>query len=123
MGFIQDFKEFAIKGNAIELAVGVIIGAAFGKVVNSVVTDLFNPVLGYLIGGVNFTDLKFVIQDAVAADAAAGVAEVPEVAVRYGAFIDTCVQFAIVAFSVFVAIRVFTKLTKMGGVLPGKKPA
>jgi large conductance mechanosensitive channel len=113
MGIIQEFKEFALKGNALDLAVGVIIGAAFGKVVDSVVKDLFNPPLGYLIGGTDFKDLKFVMKDAVVADAAQGIAAMPEVAIRYGAFLDTCVQFLIVAASVFVAVRVINRLSHM----------
>ena len=67
MGFIKEFTDFAVKGNALDLAVGVILGAAFGKVVNSIVTDIFMPPLGWAIGGVNFTDLKWVIKPAVAA--------------------------------------------------------
>lgn len=110
MGIIQEFKTFAVKGNAVDLAVGVVIGAAFGKVVDSVVKDLFNPPLGWLIGGVNFSDLKIVIQKGVEANVAAGIAAVPEVAIRYGAFIDSCVQFFIVALSVFIAVRVMNRL-------------
>lgn len=111
MGIIQEFKTFAVKGNALDLAVGVIIGAAFGKVVDSVVKDLFNPPLGYLIGGVNFSDLKVIIQHAK--EATADAAAVPEVAIRYGAFLDTCVQFFIVALSVFIAVRTMNKLAEM----------
>lgn len=110
MGIIQEFKEFALKGNALDLAVGVIIGVAFGKVVDSVVKDLFNPPLGYLIGGTDFKDLKYVMKDAIAADPVQGIAAMPEVAIRYGSFIDNCVQFFIVAVSVFVAVRVINRL-------------
>ena len=110
MGIIQEFKTFAAKGNALDLAVGVIIGAAFGKVVDSVVKDIFNPPLGLLIGGVNFSDLKLIIQKAVIEN---GVTTTPEVAIRYGAFLDTVVQFFIVALSVFVAIRTMNKLADM----------
>ena len=111
MGFIKEFTDFAVKGNALDLAVGVILGAAFGKVVNSIVTDIFMPPLGWAIGGVNFTDLKWVIKPAVAA--ADGVAAQAAVAITYGAFIDTVVQFGIVAFSVFVAIRFLNKLSNL----------
>ena len=111
MGFIKEFTDFAVKGNALDLAVGVILGAAFGKVVNSIVTDIFMPPLGWVIGGVNFTDLKWVIKPAVAA--ADGVAAQAAVAITYGAFIDTVVQFGIVAFSVFVAIRFLNKLSNL----------
>jgi large conductance mechanosensitive channel len=113
MGIIQEFKTFAVKGNALDLAVGVIIGAAFGKVIDSVVKDLFNPPLGMLIGGVNFSDLRFVLKHAVPANAAEGVAAAPEVAIRYGAFCDTVIQFFIVALSVFVAVRFMNKLAEM----------
>jgi large conductance mechanosensitive channel len=111
MGFIKEFTDFAVKGNALDLAVGVILGAAFGKVVNSIVTDIFMPPLGWVIGGVNFTDLKWVIKPAVAA--ADGIAAQPAVAITYGAFIDTLIQFGIVAFSVFVAIRFLNKLSNL----------
>lgn len=113
MGIIQEFKTFAVKGNALDLAVGVIIGAAFGKVIDSVVKDLFNPPLGWLIGGVNFSDLKFVLKEGVAANTSTGVAAIPEVAIRYGAFCDSVIQFFIVAASVFVAVRFMNKLAEM----------
>lgn len=123
MGIIQEFKTFAVKGNAIDLAVGVVIGAAFGKVVDSVVKDLFNPPLGYLIGGVNFSDLKVILKDGIAANAADGIAAVPEVAIRYGAFIDSCVQFFIVALSVFIAVRTMNKLNDLRSLEELKKLA
>lgn len=121
MGIIQEFKTFAVKGNALDLAVGVIIGAAFGKVVDSVVKDLFNPPLGWLIGGVNFSDLKIVLKEGVAANAATGVAAVPEVAIRYGAFCDTVIQFFIVALSVFIAVRTMNKLADLRSIEELKK--
>lgn len=119
MGFIKEFTDFAVKGNALDLAVGVILGAAFGKVVNSIVTDIFMPPLGWVIGGVNFTDLKWVIKPAVAA--ADGIAAQPAVAITYGAFIDTLIQFGIVAFSVFVAIRFLNKLSNLRSLAEIKK--
>jgi len=111
MGFIKEFTDFAVKGNALDLAVGVIIGAAFGKVVNSIVTDIFMPPLGWAIGGVNFTELQWVIRPAI--DAKDGVAAQAAVAIKYGAFIDTVIQFLIIALSVFVAIKFLNKLTSL----------
>lgn len=111
MGFIKEFTDFAVKGNAIDLAVGVVIGAAFGKVVNSIVTDLLMPPIGWLIGGVNFTDLAWVIRPAVAAHDE--VVAQAAVAIKYGAFIDTVVQFVIIALSVFVAIKFLNKLSSL----------
>ena len=111
MGFIKEFTDFAVKGNALDLAVGVIIGAAFGKVVNSIVSDIFMPPLGWAIGGVNFNELQWVIRPAV--EAKDGVAAQAAVAIRYGAFIDTIIQFLIIAFSVFVAIKFLNKLAAL----------
>ena len=111
MGFIKDFTDFAVKGNALDLAVGVIIGAAFGKVVNSIVTDIFMPPLGWAIGGVNFTELQWVIRPAI--EAKDGIAAQAAVAIKYGAFIDTVIQFLIIALSVFVAIKFLNKLTSL----------
>jgi large conductance mechanosensitive channel len=116
MSFIQEFRDFAVKGNAIDMAVGIIIGAAFQKIVNSLVADIFMPPLGVLIGGVNFKDLKFVIQ---AADPAA-VPPVPEVAVGYGTFLNTIFEFLIIAFVVFVVIKMMnTIITARGNLVPG----
>ena len=111
MGFIKEFTDFAVKGNALDLAVGVIIGADFGKVVNSIVSDIFMPPLGWAIGGVNFNELQWVIRPAV--EAKDGVVAQAAVAIRYGAFIDTIIQFLIIAFSVFVAIKFLNKLAAL----------
>ena len=111
MGFIKEFTDFAVKGNALDLAVGVIIGAAFGKVVNSIVSDIFMPPLGWAIGGVNFNELQWVIRPAI--EAQDGLAAQAAVAIRYGAFLDTIIQFLIIAFSVFVAIKFLNKLTSL----------
>ena len=111
MGFIKEFTDFAVKGNALDLAVGVIIGAAFGKVVNSIVSDIFMPPLGWAIGGVNFNELQWVIRPAI--EAKDGVAAQAAVAIRYGAFLDTIIQFLIIAFSVFVAIKFLNKLANL----------
>lgn len=107
MSFIQEFKEFAIKGNAIDMAVGIIIGASFNKIVNSIVQDIIMPPLGYLIGGVDFKNLQYILKDATTN--AAGQA-LPAVAIRYGAFINTVIEFVIVALSVFIVIKFMTKI-------------
>ena len=112
-GFLNDFKAFAVKGNAIDMAVGIVVGAAFNKVVNSIVTDLLMPPLGLAIGGVDFKELRWVLQPAKAAtDAAPAVADV---SVRYGMFFNSIIEFVIVAFSAFVAVRVMGKVMAMRG--------
>lgn len=97
---LKEFKEFAMKGNVIDLAVGVVIGGAFGKIVTSLVDDLLMPILGVLIGGINFTDLKFVIKPAIE--------DTAEVAIMYGQFIQSVVDFLIIAFSIFMFIKIIT---------------
>ncbi len=110
-GFLNDFKAFAVKGNAIDMAVGIVVGAAFNKVVNSIVSDLLMPPLGLAIGGVDFKELKWVLQPAKdAADAAPAVTEV-----SYGMFFNSIIEFVIVAFSAFVAVRVMGKVMAMRG--------
>src|SRR5512133_3952453 len=97
MKFIDDFKSFAIKGNILDMAVGIIIGVAFGKIVSSAVADLIMPPLGLLIGGVNFTDLKVVMK--------AATETTPAVTWNYGNFLQTVFDFLIVAFSVFLVVK------------------
>ena len=104
MSFIQEFKEFAMKGNVIDMAVGVVIGGAFGKIVTSLVGDVIMPVVGVITGGMNFTDLKLVIKEAVG--------ETPAVTINYGSFIQTTVDFLIIAFCIFCAIKAINKLKK-----------
>lgn len=107
--FLSEFKEFAMKGNVVDMAVGVIIGAAFGKIVTSLVNDVIMPVIGVLTGGVNFSDKKWIIQQAVA-DGETIVT--PEVAVTWGAFVQTVIDFIIIAFCIFVAIKFINKLKR-----------
>ena len=97
MSMIQEFKQFAIKGNVVDMAVGVIIGAAFGKIVSSLVTDVLMPPIGVLIGGVDFSKLSISLQTATAA--------APEVVISYGKFIQTIVDFTIVAAVIFMVIK------------------
>ena len=105
--FLQDFKAFAMKGNVIDMAVGVIIGGAFGKIVSSVVADVIMPPLGLLVGGVNFTDLKWVMKPAEVVDGK----EIAAVTLNYGNFLQATFDFLIIAFSIFLFIRLLTKLT------------
>ena len=110
MSFLKDFKEFAMKGNIIDMAVGVIIGGAFGAIVSSLVNDIIMPVVSLVTGGDGLKNLKYVIVHAK--DAADGVAAVGEVAINYGIFIQNIVDFLIIAFSIFVALRVIMKFKK-----------
>ena len=101
---LKEFKKFAIKGNVIDLAVAVIIGAAFGKIVTSLVNDVIMPVIGLIVGGVDFAALKIVLTPAVG--------ETAEVAILYGAFIQTIVDFLLIALSVFFAVKLISGLKK-----------
>lgn len=107
---LEEFAQFALKGNAIDMAVGVVVGTAFNKIVDSVVNDLVMPPLGIAIGGVDFQDLLWVLKPAVTAG---GKVVSPEVAIRYGRFLNTLVQFLIISGSVFVAVKVMAKLAAL----------
>ena len=109
--FLQDFKEFALKGNVIDMAVGVIIGGAFGKIVSSMVNDILMPVITLCTGGSGYENMKFVIKEGHEASAE-GAAAVEEVAIHYGTFIMNIVDFVIIALSIFIAIRVTMKFKK-----------
>ena len=102
MGFISEFKEFAMRGNVIDMAVGVVIGGAFGKIVSSLVGDIIMPVVGVIAGGANFTDLKLTLKEA-----AEGA---PAVTINYGSFIQTMVDFLIIAFCIFCVIKALNTL-------------
>ena len=103
---LKEFKEFALKGNVMDLAVGVIIGGAFGKIVTSLVNDVLMPLLSILTGGINFSDLKIVLK---AADKSK---EIAEVAFKYGAFIQNVIDFLIIAFCIFMMVKAMNKLTR-----------
>lgn len=108
MGFVKEFRDFAVKGNVLDMAVGIIIGGAFGKIVSSFVSDVVMPPVGVLLGGVDFKDLKVVIKDAQPAimDGATEIAAATtEVALNYGAFINTIIDFSIIAFAVFMMLK------------------
>ena len=105
--FIQEFKEFAVKGNAVDMAVGVIIGGAFGKIVTSIVNDILMPPIGYIIGGVNFSDLKVTLPQTVIE----GV-ELAPATINYGSFIQTIIDFVIIALCVFLLVKGINSLSK-----------
>lgn len=109
--FLSDFKEFALKGNVVDMAIGVIIGGAFGKIVSSLVDDIIMPVISLAVGGDGYKNLKYVITEASPATAD-GAAAVEEVAINYGLFIQNIVDFVIIALSIFVALRVVMKFMK-----------
>ena len=109
MSFIQDFKSFALKGNVVDMAVGVIIGGAFGKIVTSLVNNIIMPPIGFITGGVDFTDLKVTLKDAVVE----GENVVSEaVTLNYGQFIQDVVDFLIIAFCIFLMIKGIAKLSR-----------
>lgn len=120
MGLLQEFKKFALKGNVIDLAVAVIIGAAFGKIVSSLVNDIIMPPIGLALGGVNFKELMYVLQEASVSPE--GV-ETAAVAIRYGNFLQMVVDFTIIAFVIFMAIRTMNNLKKKEEVKPTPPPA
>ena len=104
MKIISEFKSFAMRGNVVDMAVGVIIGGAFGKIVSSLVTDVLMPPIGILMGGVDFTHLAFTLQEAVL--------DKPAVTIKYGLFINTVIDFTIVAFVIFMVIKGMNSLKK-----------
>ena len=110
MGFIKEFKEFATKGNMIDLAVGVVIGGAFGKIVTSLVDDIIMPPIGFLINGIDFKDIKINLKDAVV-DAAGKVIS-PGVTINLGNFLQVLLQFVIIAFAIFLAIKAINSMRK-----------
>ena len=109
MGMLKEFKEFAMRGNVVDMAVGVIIGGAFGKIVTSIVGDLIMPAVGLLVGGVNFTDLKLVLK---AAEMNGDEVMNPAVTLNYGNFMQVTLDFLIVAFAVFMLVKGINKLTE-----------
>jgi len=115
MGMISEFKAFAVRGNVIDMAVGIIIGAAFGKIVSSFVGDVVMPPLGIIIGGVDFSDLAVVLKPAVG--------EIPAVTLSYGRFIQTVVDFVIVAFAIFVGVKAINSLKRKEAEAPSAPPA
>ena len=115
MGMMQEFKTFAMRGNVVDMAVGIIIGGAFGKIVSSLVADVIMPPIGVLIGGVNFSNLVIIIKDAVSDTAA--------VTINYGKFIQTVFDFLIIAFVIFMVIKGMNSLKKKEEETPAQPPA
>jgi large conductance mechanosensitive channel len=115
MSMIKEFKEFAMRGSVVDLAVGIIIGAAFGKIVSSLVADVLMPPLGLLIGGVDFSDLALTLKSASA--------DSPAVSLRYGGFIQSLFDFAIVAFAIFIFVKGINTLKRKKEEIPAPPPA
>jgi len=114
MSILKEFKEFAIKGNAVDMAVGIVIGAAFGKIIASLVADLVMPPIGVLIGGVDFSKLGVTLIEAVG--------DKPAVMLNYGNFIQTVVDFTIIAFAIFMVIKLINNLKKKEAEAPAAPP-
>jgi len=110
---MKEFKEFAVKGNAVDMAVGIIIGASFGKIVNSIVNDVVMPPIGILLGGVNFSDFAIVLKKATATE--------PAVLLKYGLFINNLIDFLIVAFCVFIMVKAINSMKRIGTVKQDKQ--
>ena len=115
MSLLSEFKAFAVKGNMIDMAVGIIIGAAFGKIVSSLVGDVIMPPLGVLIGGVDFTDLAITLK--------AAEGDLPAVVLAYGKFIQSIIDFVIIAFAIFMGIKVINRLKREEEAAPAAPPA
>ena len=115
MSMINEFKEFAVKGNVVDMAVGIIIGAAFGKIVSSFVGDVIMPPIGVLLGGVDFSNLAFTLKEAVGS--------APAVVISYGKFLQTVIDFTIIAFAVFMGIKAINTLKKQEEAAPSAPAA
>lgn len=114
MSVLQEFKEFAVKGNAVDMAVGIIIGAAFGKIVSSLVADVIMPPIGVLVGGVNFTDLGVKLKEASG--------DTPAVLLNYGNFLQAIVDFTIVAFAIFLVVKLINRMKRQKAEAPAPAP-
>jgi len=120
MSMLKEFKEFAMRGNVIDLAVGVVIGGAFGKIVTALVDQIIMPPIGMLTGGIDFSQMKWVLKPADISDPAHKVAEV---AIGYGNFINTLIQFIIIAFAIFLVVKTINKLSRRQEAAPAAPPA
>ena len=120
MKMINEFKAFAMRGNVVDMAVGIIIGGAFGKIVSSVVSDVIMPPIGLLLGGVKFTDLKIILKDPVMD--AANTITTQAVSINYGNFIQSTVDFLIIAFAIFMMIKAMNSMKKKEEI-PAEAPA
>jgi len=115
MSVVQEFKEFAVKGNVVDMAVGIVIGGAFGKIVSSFVGDVLMPPLGVLMGGVDFTAFKITLKE--------GVDKVPPVTLNYGSFVQTLVNFLIIAVAIFMFVKVVNRIKRKAEEAPAAPPA
>ena len=126
MGMLKEFKEFAMRGNLVDVAVAFVMGAAFGKIVSSFVDGIVMPLVGMLTGGIDFNDKKFILKDAVSEvkDAAGKIVTkaIAEVSVKYGAFITNVIDFIIVAFAVFMVIKGINAMKKKEEAAPAAPP-
>ncbi|MBM3404556.1 MAG: large-conductance mechanosensitive channel protein MscL [Bacteroidetes bacterium] len=109
MGLIKEFKEFALRGNVVDMAVGIVIGAAFGKIVSSLVADVIMPPIGLLLGGVNFSELKWMLNDTVS--------------MNIGLFLQTIIDFILIAFAIFLVIKAINRFNKKKEEAPAAPPA
>ena len=126
MSMLKEFKSFAMRGNVLDLAVAVIIGAAFGKIITSFVNDVLMPPIGLLLGNTDFSDLRVILkegQEAVMSGEEIVTPAVAEVAISYGAFVNTVIDFLIVAFAIFMVIKGFNSMKKKEEVKPAAPPA
>ncbi len=120
MKMIDEFKSFALKGNVVDIAIGIIIGAAFGKIVTSLVNDIIMPPIGLLVGGVDFTDLKVVLKGVSVDEAGKAISAV---SINYGNFIQTTIDFLIIAFAIFMMIKAMNKMIRKEDAAPAPAPA
>ncbi|WP_329741222.1 large-conductance mechanosensitive channel protein MscL [Dyella sp. A6] len=120
MGMMKEFKEFAMRGNVLDMAVGIVIGGAFGKIVTSLVNDVIMPPIGMITGGIDFSKMKWVLKPADDSDPKHKIAEV---AIHYGSFINTIITFIIVAFAIFILIKAINRLHKKEEAAPAAPPA
>ena len=120
MGFLKEFRDFAVKGNVVDLAVGVIIGAAFGLIVKSLVEDLLMPPLGYLLGGLDFSDLVLTLKDAGKHPVTGN--DMPAVDLRYGKFLNAAIAFTIQAFAIFLLVKLINKARRPAPAPAGPPP-
>ena len=117
MSIVKEFKEFAMRGNVVDLAVGVIIGAAFGKIVTSLVNDVIMPPIGYITGGIDFKNLKILIKPGDPAK------KIADVSINYGNFINTVIEFLIIAFCIFLIVKAINSLKQPEEAAPAAEPA
>lgn len=115
MSMIKEFREFAMRGNVVDLAVGVVIGAAFGKIVSSLVADVITPVLGVIVGGVDFSDLAVTLREAIG--------DKPAVLLSYGKLLQAAFDFAIIAFAIFLLVKGINRLRRQEAAAPAAPPA